>query len=749
MLKIEAHGPNALRVRAVPSSPEHNFRDDLVSALEPLPPNAVCADADAAVLVAPANYSNGNLRAQLDAAGLLSFWRVSDGHNGLLLKEAAPRALQPAAATALQGFLSLDLAFEAVEGERIYGLGQHKTGALDNKGVAGLKLAPQNTEILVPVAHSSVGYAFLLNLPAFGAVEYNESGSFWQADAVLQADFWVATTQDSAPHTRGGTPWGQLQAAYVNATGHAPVYPEWASGFWQSKNRYKNQSQLLDAAAGYISRGHPLSLMIIDYYSWQPGALGDESLPAECWPDPSSMVEELRAQGVELMISPYFHSLSPQSAPFPAALARNLLVRSADGSPAEVGYDSSYLYDVFQPEARAYAFEQVQRGYIDLYGLNHWWLDCDEPCGGDMTKLVYNNGTWPAAFVGAAYPHLVHQMVYEGMSPHYASDNVMLSRSAWAGSQRFGAAVWSGDTHSDFANLNQQFRAGLNMMMSGIPYWTTDAAGYSGGDISDPTFRELAVRWFQWAAFCPIFRNHGRRSGGADQEGGDPACGKTGSSNEIWNFGAPAEAAIGRVMALREQLRPYIMSLYKEAAAQGTPPMRPMFYDFWDQPASLTIDDEMMFGPDYLVAPQLQQGATNRSVWLPQLPSAFIWRNVFTGALVDSGAGAVTVVEQTPLDTFPLYFRAPRTTFPPPPSPPVCDNSCSTVANTDADGYGQHIYPDTQSPSYADCCAKCKANSNCTHFVRGPYKGVETCFLLQHVQAFKASSDRSIGCVRM
>ena len=157
MLKIEAHGPNALRVRAVPSSPEHNFRDDLVSALEPLPPNAVCADADAAVLVAPANYSNGNLRAQLDAAGLLSFWRVSDGDNGLLLKEAAPRALQPAAATALQGFLSLDLAFEAVEGERIYGLGQHKTGALDNKGVAGLKLAPQNTEILVPVAHSSVG----------------------------------------------------------------------------------------------------------------------------------------------------------------------------------------------------------------------------------------------------------------------------------------------------------------------------------------------------------------------------------------------------------------------------------------------------------------------------------------------------------------------------------------------------------------------------------------------------------------
>ncbi len=326
---------------------------------------------------------------------------------------------------------------------------------------------------------------------------------------------------------------------------------------------------------------------------------------------------------------------------------------------------TGYLYDLFQPEARAYAFRAVEEGYIKPYGLHYWWLDCDEPCGGNMNNLIYNNGTWPAAFVGAAYPHMLDLMVWEGMGAPgkvYEHDTVQLARSAWAGSQRYGGAVWSGDTHSDFKNLNQQFRAGLNMVMSGIPYWTTDIGGYSGGHIDSADFRELIVRWFQWGAFCPLFRIHGSRRGGAPFPPGDAGeCG-TSSSNEIWNFGPESEAAIVRVMKLREQLRPYIMKLYAEAAKSGTPIMRPLFFDFWEDEGAQTIDDELMFGPSYLVAPQLNQNASSRSVYLPALPKGTVWHNVFTRVETDTSAGGRTITEDTPLSgdgfgTFPLYHR--------------------------------------------------------------------------------------------
>ena len=237
----------------------------------------------------------------------------------------------------------------------------------------------------------------------------------------------------------------------------------------------------------------------------------------------------------------------------------------------------------------------------------------------------------------------------------------MLGRSAWAGSQRNGAATWSGDTQSTWDDFNHQFRAGLNMVMTGLPYWTTDIGGFGGGNTSDPGFRELVVRWFQWGAFCPLFRLHGDRGGPTWPAGGtcpSKACrdgqvfGKCGgtASNEVWMFGDESEVAIVKVMRLREQLRPYIMEQYEAAAADGTPIMRPLFFDFHADPGSQAVDDQLvrqsrvapkvllcmhrrncigsilcaarvqMFGPDYLVAPVLQKGVQSRSVYLPPLP---------------------------------------------------------------------------------------------------------------------------------
>lgn len=401
-VKLEVWGPNAVRVRIVPAG--GSFRDDLVSALVPRAAGAVaeCATADLGGSRHAQAVTSGNLRVEVGADGLLSFTRVSDGK--LLLAEKTLRWLGPAVPTPRVpgGWLGLNMTFKATPGERFYGLGQHKSGQLDNAGLS-FDLSPRNTEILIPVAHSSLGYSILVNLPGFGTVDFAEDGIAWKLQTVLQADFWVATT--AAPSEAAAvSPWAQLQAAFANATGHAPVYPEWATGYWQCKNRYHNQTQVMDIARGYTQRGYPIALLIIDYFSWAPEPLGDESLPAECWPDPAGMVTELTQMGIELMLSPYFHSVTGQSKNYPKADAQGLLVDGADGKPTDIAYGGAYLYDLFQPAARAYAWDAVESGYIKPYGLHHWWLDCDEPCGGDMTQLIYRNGSWPASFVGAAYP---------------------------------------------------------------------------------------------------------------------------------------------------------------------------------------------------------------------------------------------------------------------------------------------------------------------------------------------------------
>jgi alpha-D-xyloside xylohydrolase len=278
-VRIEAHGANAVRVRAVTSGGKFRDDPDVVSALTPLPTrgtgNALGAAATARecttvdLETAGASVSNGNLKAAVGSDGRLVFTRVSDSK--VLLTEKIVRTLTPTETVPpVPGFFSLELSFEAVEGERIYGLGQHAAFSwdpnfpvqLDQKGLPAMLLEPHDGDITIPVAHSSLGYAFLSNLPSTGSVEYNSTGSFWRHDAVLQVDMWVATTSDSPPHAV--SPWGQLQRAYADATGHAPVYPHWASGFWQCKLRYANQSQVLDVVKGYIDRDIPISLIIVE-----------------------------------------------------------------------------------------------------------------------------------------------------------------------------------------------------------------------------------------------------------------------------------------------------------------------------------------------------------------------------------------------------------------------------------------------------------------------------------------------------
>jgi alpha-D-xyloside xylohydrolase len=224
---------------------------------------------------------------------------------------------------------------------------------------------------------------------------------------------------------------------------------------------------------------------------------------------------------------------------------------------------------------------------------------------------------------------------------------VLLCRSAWAGSQKYGAAVWSGDIPATWASLGQQVRAGLNIAMSGIPWWTTDIGGFHGGNASDPAYQELVIRWFQYGVFCPLFRLHG------DREPRLPTGFEmTGGPNEVWSFGDVATPIIADTLRLRERLRPYIHEQMTVAHQSGLPPMRPLFVDYPDDAASWGTDDEFLLGPDILVAPVLGAGQMEREVYLP---AGQDWTNAWTGETFDGGQ---TISVDAPIERIPVFTRS-------------------------------------------------------------------------------------------
>jgi alpha-D-xyloside xylohydrolase len=252
----------------------------------------------------------------------------------------------------------------------------------------------------------------------------------------------------------------------------------------------------------------------------------------------------------------------------------------------------------------------------------------------------------PGLEVGNAYPMLHARGFYEGMQAEGEQEIVLLCRSAWAGSQRYGALVWSGDIDSTFEDLRRQIPAGLNIGLSGIPWWTTDIGGFKNGDINSPSFRELIVRWFQFGVFCPVFRLHGIR-----QPGTMAGSEQTGAANEVWSFGDTEYEIIRHLLFLRERLRPYVMEQMRVAHSTGLPPMRPLFLDFPADPACWDIADQFLFGGDILVAPVVTEGARERDVYLP---AGADWRDAWTGA---PAAGGQWVTAAAPLELIPVYVR--------------------------------------------------------------------------------------------
>ncbi|MDR1060796.1 MAG: glycoside hydrolase family 31 protein [Clostridiales bacterium] len=653
-LRVEAWGKDSLRVRAAKQA---GFPQGEWALLEPTEP----ARADVRVSEGGAVISNGNISAALDKNGKLTF---RNGAGKVLLEEyvrdrrqyafAPPdpvtgetpkgfaSALQIAAREfkpVLGGDYELTARFESDPCEKIFGLGQYQQPYLDLKGCS-LELAHRNSQASVPFAVSSLGYGFLWNNPAIGSVRLAKNVTEWTASRAKALDYWV---------TAGDAP-ADILRSYASVTGTAPMMPDWAMGFWQCKLRYQTQDELLGVAREYKRRGVPLSVIVIDFFHWP--MQGEWAFDPEYWPDPQAMVDELRGMGVELMVS-IWPTVDHRSSNYEEMREKGYLIRVDRGQQIAMTFHGNTIhYDATNPGARKYLWEKVKNNY-GRYGIRLFWLDEAEPEYGFYDFDAYRYYLGPNAQIGNLYPLLYARTFYDGMAEGGQQNIINLLRCAWAGSQRYGALVWSGDIDSSFASLRNQFAAGLNMGMAGIPWWTTDIGGFHGGNPGDPAFRECFARWFQYGAFCPVMRLHGDREPHSPPLGtsGGGLC-NSGAANEIWSYGEGVYEICKKYIDIREKLRPYIRKLMAEAHESGLPPMRPVFVDFPRDAAAWGVEDAYMFGPELLVAPIMRAGQRGREVYLP---AGAEWIDAWTG---ERFGGGRVVAADAPIDRIPVFRLA-------------------------------------------------------------------------------------------
>ena len=492
---IEAWGENGLRVRATKECrmPDEDW--------------ALCkgktAEGKAVLTKEGARIENGKIYAEITKFGKIMVYRT-DGR--LLLEEywRNRRDVLDKKCSAIEvearefkpitgGDYHLTMRFESVDkDEKIYGMGQYQQPYLDLKGL-DLELAHRNSQASVPFAVSSLGYGFLWNNPGVGRAVLGKNIMSFEAYSTKVLDYWIVA---------GDTP-AEIEEAYAKVTGTVPMMPEYGLGFWQCKLRYQTQEELLQVAREYKRRNLPIDLIVIDFFHWPKQ--GEWKFDPVYWPDPDAMVKELKEMGIELMVS-VWPTVDRTCENYEEMLEKGYLIRTERGFRAGLDFQGATIhFDATNPGAREYVWNKVKQNYYEK-GIRVFWLDEAEP---EYTAYDFDNYRYYAGTdlqIGNLYPAEYARAFYEGMEREGQKNIVNLLRCAWAGSQKYGALVWSGDIASSFESMRNQLAAGLNMGLAGIPWWTTDIGGFHGGNPDDPAFRELFVRWFEWGAFCPVMR---------------------------------------------------------------------------------------------------------------------------------------------------------------------------------------------------------------------------------------------------
>ena len=581
--------------------------------------------------------------------------------------------------------------------EAQYGLGQHQEGIFNVRGVP-IRLSQSNTNISIPFLLSSKGYGILWNNPSLtdfnpadesiaidpatgkGTFTTGAKGTY---GFVLTSDnrtqltlavngqhvidlqnYWTPTSSSGVVEldankeyeviARGGAGGVRLAVRhpedmttfrsevgqaidyyffygpalntvisdYRQLTGEAPLFPKWAYGFWQCRERYHSQQEILDTAAEFREKKIPVDVMVQDWQYWGKYGWNAMKFDEDQYLKPKEMLDQLHTEDLHMMIS-VWSRFGEDTDVYKRMAAQSFLV---PGTP---------WTDFFNPGAQKAFWSELKDGLFND-GIDAWWMDASEPEFDILKGKQIFLGSGES--VRDAYPLYVTKAIYEGQrSTTDKKRVVILTRSAFAGQQRNAAASWSGDISANWITFQRQISAGLSFSMSGLPYWTTDVGGFDRpkDEYTSAAYHELLIRWFQYGAFCPLFRVHGYKS-----------------NTELWNYGPEVEKVLTQYDELRYRLLPYIYSAAWGVTNKGETLMRALPLEFSADPGAREISDQFMFGSEFLINPVTSEGATQRSLYLP---AGVDWVDFWTGK---RASGGQTITAQAPLDRIPIYAKA-------------------------------------------------------------------------------------------
>jgi len=416
-----------------------------------------------------------------------------------------------------------------------------------------------------------------------------------------------------------GTP-DEVIASYRELTGPAPKMPSWALGYIHCRERFHSSDEILKTANRFRQEQMPVSMLVQDWQYWGKYGWNSMQFDETYYPDPKALTDSLHQMGIRLMLSVW----------------SKIDKRSEVGRQME--RDGYYIpgtdwIDFFNPDAAAAYWKNFNERLVPL-GIDAWWQDATEPENDDLVGRRVNKGQWAGEQVRNIYPLLVNKTVYEGLMK-VGREPMILTRSGFAGIQRYGSALWSGDVGNDWETFRRQITGGLGLQAAGIPWWTYDAGGFfrPQNQYKDPAYIERMLRWIETSVYLPLMRVHGYMS-----------------NTEPWNYGPEAQQVIADCLKEREKLRPYLDSCATMIAEQGYTLMRPLVFDFADDPEALQQKYEYMFGPKLLISPVTEPGVTSWKTYLPKNKAG--WRDYRTGQHYEGGQTVTTTVDKAHIPVF-------------------------------------------------------------------------------------------------
>ena len=416
-----------------------------------------------------------------------------------------------------------------------------------------------------------------------------------------------------------GTP-DEIIAAYRDVTGPAPQMPRWALGYIHCRERFHSSEEILQVANRFKKEKMPLSVIVQDWQYWGKYGWNSMQFDEEFYPDPKALTDSLHKMDVRLMVSVW------------SKIDKNSIVGR---QMVRDGYyiDNTDWIDFFNPEAAAAYWKNFRERLVPL-GIDAWWQDATEPENDDLEGRRVNNGKWTGEEVRNVYPLLVNKTVYEGLVQE-GKDPMILTRCGFPGIQRYGSALWSGDVGNDWETFRRQIVAGLGVQAAGIPWWTYDAGGFfrPANQYTDADYIERMLRWIETSVYLPLMRVHGYMS-----------------NTEPWNYGQEAQGIIANCLKERERLLPYIEQCANAVSTEGYTLMRPLVFDFADDPVALQQKYEYMFGPSLLISPVTEPKVTQWRTYLPKCEGG--WRDYRTGEHYEGGQTVTTAVDKAHIPVF-------------------------------------------------------------------------------------------------